>query len=156
MRSWSEIAGDAWGMLCDCGSQLCSRSSQQIIAGHNVEQLLHRLWLQKLGCVAWRDRPALPARRLQTVDSSRWFAPRCLLVELDSFSPSALQILLWLQQLGCVHGLALCSASRSGSALDWRPAPRACRGFSPATARLPALLSSQPPETRGLCEERLV
>ena len=67
VRSWSEIAGDAWGMLCDCLSQLCSRSSQQIIAGHNVEQLLHRLWLQKLGCVAWRDRPALPARRLRTV-----------------------------------------------------------------------------------------
>ena len=47
-RSRSEMAGDAWGMRCDCWSQWRSRSSKQIIAGHNVEQLLHSSVLSSL------------------------------------------------------------------------------------------------------------
>ena len=64
-RFWRVIAGDAWGMRCDCWSQWRSRSSKQIIAGHNVEQLLHSCVLSSLRAIsicatrAWRSEMSL-------------------------------------------------------------------------------------------------
>ena len=142
-RSWSEIAGDAWGMRCDCWSQWRSRSSKQIIAGHNVEQLLHSSVLSSLRSIsmcatrAWSSE--MDGRQFSDIFN---FSPTYCSASLrPALQTSMGQISDSSWPIACAHSLRKCNAANpvtprgTPKLIKCAHSLRKCNAANPVTLR---------------------